>query len=539
MKKFVILFGLFFVCFFSKLYCGLSKNIDVNFIKTAVINQNPYILFDTTKPSIIFWVANDNCMSCGVIPWINYYANQAKELNINANILTIIDTDTPDDDLVYKQKLKTSIFILDQTFHLIKHNIVTNNNRTSLIIINPKGEILYRMFDSEKKGSKIELTDHIPTVKTNLSNFQKISSIRLIENDSVIITNITQPYYLKSREELVFCDLTLNKILIYSETKGNIKKIILPPNDFKHYFSKKVTNTWDTIAPPKMDSVISIYIDSMQQHIDSVVDELVYYHDLFINGSDTVVIAEFWSTFYNEKSENKWIYTKGFHWLKYSNSIFQHIENESKLLQYWPIHLIEYKPFSENELLCRFIIPKGKKDTLNAMFRSEEYEFIKLNTQDWTMTKFFKYKDFNPEYTGPDDYIPNITKYATNGNSEFVAFDYATKKAKVFHEDSLIAELPTDILKKYRKDEKDFIILNDLFLTKDKAALIFSKNKDDSATLQIMLIYDRKGNLLIEGTYEKVDKLMETYCLDLDDKGLILLNKWKKNRWTIDSFGFN
>ncbi|MCE5305749.1 MAG: hypothetical protein ABFD00_02995 [Chloroherpetonaceae bacterium] len=401
-----------------------------------------------------------------------------------------------------------------------------------------QGKVLIKKANFDKQAA-INLTDYLPVQSNSVNPINLKQSIKLIENDSIIISNNTRPYYQKDQQTLMFCDLTLNRILKYSTSTGNIVKIINPPFEFKHYFAKNIpdiTNPQNIINASNMNDSVAKVIGNIWQRLDSLKNELVDYQDFFINGTDTIAIALLWGTYYNLHRTNKWFVTQSDHWFKYSNGKFELVGNENLLMSLSPIHLIECKPFSQNELLCRYII-LGKEDTLNARYKKSDYEFIKLNTKDWTMTKFFKYKSFNPDYEGDDDYIPNIIKYATNGYSEFVAFDYLTKQTKVFHNDSMIAEIPTnEILKKYRKNDKDLIILNDLFLTKDKVALAFSKKENESATIIILLIYDKTGRLISEGTYNNNDRLMDLYCLDLDDNGLVLLDKWRYKRWSIDFF---
>lgn len=102
-----------------------------------------------------------------------------------------------------------------------------------------QGKVLIQKANFDKQAV-INLTDYLPVQRNSILPINLRQSIKLIENDSIIISNNTRPYYQKDQQTLMFCDLTLNRILKYSTTTGNIVEIINPPFEFKHYFAKNI-----------------------------------------------------------------------------------------------------------------------------------------------------------------------------------------------------------------------------------------------------------------------------------------------------------
>jgi hypothetical protein len=283
---------------YNCVYCQNGKLIDYNYIQKNLNDQNQVNKLVKNDPTIIFWLRDFGCTQCvmaSVKINVSQITNNSRSNDSidKINLMTVIDTDSPEDAKVYKRKAYTNIFFLDNE-HYFYNNFIrsdkTINNLISnaILIFNKSGNLIYKKYDFQiahnfNLNHLIDSINLLSNVSKNIS-IKHYHSLPLIENDSIIITDIEEYYFDRNLSKLFLLDRTLNRIIEYSYLDGTEKRIISPPLDLKFYFA----NTKDTIEK------------KIWNKLDSMFDEMVHFEHLMIINQDTLAVLEMYENIVND-----------------------------------------------------------------------------------------------------------------------------------------------------------------------------------------------------------------------------------------------
>ena len=522
-KKIIYILFLLFIIFLH-LPCKENKIFNFELLVKNPINSIQAKDFHKNKLNFAFFIKKNICTKC-VIASVNHYVSKIESLKLNGSTITILESDVDDanDQKVFKMKFKTSYFILDIE-NYIRNNFVSNDTiLCTFFLIDSVGKILYKK--NNFNIYPIEDFDLIVNSKAfAIKELKIIKSISLIENDSVIISNISIPYLNKPLNFIVFLDHTLNRILKYSTLNGNLIGYIDPPIEYKYYFAN-LNDSLENIAWTGFN--ISD-------------DDFVSFNDLIISNNDTIVFVNLFNKAERKIIENEknptFVFSRGRYPFKLIDGKFIMLSNKNLTDDKDSIYLYKCISYSENELLCKYI-NYYIEDTIYSYYSKFPNQFVILNLNNWSKKLFMNYNKFNMDYN-QQNYYPNIIYYATNANNYLIALDRFLKIGKLFNSDTLITELKSsEILTKFLNLEKKIKLL-DIRLTKENILLIFSQSYNQVFNL-IFEIYDFTGELIYQGVYESNDQLLKSYILDFKDGEIKLMNKWKNKRWLLQDYNIN
>lgn len=448
------------------------EKIDTTLYKYISINEgNQYILF----------ISNQNCLGCNVLK-LSMILKSLKHCSSNSNTTIVLEVENTGDGMYLKNKFKD----IDSLIELESNNSsnIFDSNIT-LVSLNknfPKPQI----YKFENLNAVLQGINYI----VQAISFPDTRS-RIIEPENTYLTN--PQIIFSSDNSIIISDSRSNCILTYSKPQKRIVSILNIPSVYQHIRTRE----------PICDSLLNIGV-MFPEEILSV----FYISDILYNIFYSVTADSF--SYKNLKNINTQVHPSMFNYNTIHNSLEKHFPQFSYYAVYKSLNryyfVMEKPSCIESDSNCLFYSTDENYNNVEILLNTYIADSITNVNNIWDKIDLFAF--FNKD------------SYGFLQKSELMFYWISNSKLNTINLKGRIAF------------NNNYSIL-DLRLIDNNLIIIL---KDDSN--YYIQKYSLNNNMLLsEKIYDNSlkDKIIDSKTIEIKDNEILLFNRRKTSRWSIDS----
>lgn len=475
--------------FFSIANIGITISQSKQSIEQFI--HSPQFNKDKNINTIIIAMDIDDCYNCNAIKISGILKNLKQNIK-DSKAIMVVESPIPKDAFSLKGKFESDIFIEDTNATFSRSNLLFPN----IIVIDKYNNFfILNFYDLQTELSNINFL-----LNTPFYNYKNRKYIK--ENNNNVFSSILKPYLIKN--ELFFLAQRKNQIIRYNLKLNRIDYFLKPTKELIIKYSDIKRNLLDSLEKYGFFNIDFLF-------------DIISFDYNYGNNEFTILIDKLSEIKYNNKPQLELVLNKKKGILKKNISGDNSSYTEFKRKNY-----VRYDDINCNRNYNLLNIKYGSnykiKDTLALILnirKNGELDTL-ININDLNLT--------TDQYLYKVNKLVDVLRIGAEKNFYF----YSNKLSKVFYFDNngLKYFNLNGLFNYYSEFElKDMLIIDD-------KVFILSISTNSRILIQS---YDLKGKFLNEDIYYiSKDELLSTQFVKNINNKIILLNKWRNKRWSLD-----